>query len=154
LLVIQHLLLGMNAHINLDLGIAAVQTADSDELQTLKNDFFQINAILSRLLEVVQTEINALSPGFKFLDKVGGKTDEAIMNFSIQRARDEAWKFAVELASLSEDRRAAKMAEKDTEIAALANIVASPGKLIKIVLLVIRIFETSNVSKVIDGLFE
>ena len=37
-LVLQHLLLGMNAHINLDLGIAAVEAANRNDLRSIRND--------------------------------------------------------------------------------------------------------------------
>ena len=39
IIVLQHLLLGMNAHINLDLGIAAAQISPKDEIHSLQNDF-------------------------------------------------------------------------------------------------------------------
>jgi hypothetical protein len=46
LLLMQHLLLGMNAHINLDLGIAAAQTVEStQDIKTLHNDFNKINEV-------------------------------------------------------------------------------------------------------------
>src|SRR5215213_6420550 len=49
-LVVQHLMLGMNAHINLDLGVAAAAVATTpQELQSLKPDFMKINEILGRL---------------------------------------------------------------------------------------------------------
>src|ERR1700742_4818022 len=38
-LVLQHLLLGINAHINLDLGIAAVETMQSGQIEDIHNDF-------------------------------------------------------------------------------------------------------------------
>src|SRR6201996_7134716 len=40
-LVLQHLLLGMNAHINLDLGVAVVElaTAQNQPLEAMHNDF-------------------------------------------------------------------------------------------------------------------
>src|SRR6185295_15744616 len=41
-IILQHLLLGMNAHINFDLGIAAAQTCPGDQLPQLKSDFDQI----------------------------------------------------------------------------------------------------------------
>ena len=37
--VLQHLLLGMNAHINLDLPVAAAQTAPGAQLTSLESDF-------------------------------------------------------------------------------------------------------------------
>jgi glucose/arabinose dehydrogenase len=51
LLILQHLLLGINAHINLDLGAAAAQTCPGENLPALKRDFEEINAILSDLLD-------------------------------------------------------------------------------------------------------
>ncbi len=49
-IVLQHLLLGMNAHINLDLGIAAAETVPPEELQSLKGDFEKINNVLAGLV--------------------------------------------------------------------------------------------------------
>src|SRR5687767_5074729 len=47
-LVFQHLMLGMNAHINLDLGVAAATVAPTPaELASLKPDFMKINEILA-----------------------------------------------------------------------------------------------------------
>ncbi|MEM7538341.1 MAG: DUF5995 family protein, partial [Chloroflexota bacterium] len=46
-IVLQHLLIGMNAHINLDLGIAAATVAPGEQLATLENDFNQINTVLA-----------------------------------------------------------------------------------------------------------
>ena len=42
-IVLQHLLIGMNAHINLDLGIAAAQVSEGEPIEKLKNDFNKIN---------------------------------------------------------------------------------------------------------------
>jgi len=53
----QHLLLGMNAHINLDLGVAAARVCPADQLPNLKNDFDRINLILSDLIGAVQEEL-------------------------------------------------------------------------------------------------
>ena len=43
LTILQHLLLGMSAHINFDLGIAAAQTAHNQNIKALKNDFMKVN---------------------------------------------------------------------------------------------------------------
>src|SRR5690606_22160887 len=39
LVVFQHLLLGINTHINLDLGIAAAQTVSGDQIHEMQADF-------------------------------------------------------------------------------------------------------------------
>lgn len=153
LLILQHLLLGINAHINLDLGIAAVKTGPGEQLPALKSDFYKINEILSELLDVVQDKISVLSPGLDLLDRIGGRSDEAIMNFSIQKARDEAWNFAQALAALNAEEQEQRIAQKDIEIEALARIVRNPGWLISLVAFFIRLFESSRVSKIINVLF-
>ena len=52
-IVLQHLLLGINAHINLDLGIAAAQTSPGTQLAGLRRDFDAINNILWAMLDDV-----------------------------------------------------------------------------------------------------
>lgn len=53
-LILQHLLLGINAHINLDLGIAAAQTSPGDDLPDLRNDFVEINRVLVRQVDGIR----------------------------------------------------------------------------------------------------
>src|SRR5690606_36496574 len=46
---LQHLLIGMNAHINLDLGIVAAEVCKGGKIEDLRTDFYKINEILSSL---------------------------------------------------------------------------------------------------------
>ena len=48
--VLQQLLVGINAHINLDLGIATARTCPGSELAPLENDFKEIRAYHARLI--------------------------------------------------------------------------------------------------------
>lgn len=57
LTVLQHVLLGMNAHINLDLGIAAAQTRSGDAIFGLRKDFDRINDIIAALTDRVQERL-------------------------------------------------------------------------------------------------
>ena len=93
-IVLQHLLLGINAHINLDLGIAAALTSPGDQLPALRRDFDGINNILCAMLDDVQDKLAKVSSWMTLLDRVGCRTDEAIMNFSINKARVAAWSVA------------------------------------------------------------
>lgn len=86
-IILQQLLLGMNAHINLDLGIAAATVAPGAALSGLQHDFNKINALLAGLVTYVQAEIGSVSPWCWLLDHLGGRTDEALVNFSIDLAR-------------------------------------------------------------------
>jgi hypothetical protein len=46
LIVLQHLLLGINTHINLDLAIAAADCCPGDTIYDLQTDFIKINDII------------------------------------------------------------------------------------------------------------
>ena len=97
LLILQQLMSGMNAHINLDLGIAAAQV--SPQLPQLKPDFDEINAVLASLIGTVATEIAAVSPLIGDLEKIGLRTETSLVNFDIVAARDAAWITAERLIS-------------------------------------------------------
>lgn len=124
-LILQHVFLGINAHINLDLGIAASETVGSGNLGILKNDFDTINRILAELTESAQDDIAQLSPWLRWVDRWLGSTDEALAGFSIQIARDGAWKFANEYHNCADKTKA--IAERDLVIAALGAKIRQPG---------------------------
>jgi hypothetical protein len=152
-LILQHLLLGINAHINLDLGIAAVETSPGDQLASLKHDFDLINRLLAELVQPVQDKIGEVSPWIGFLDRIDSSADDAIINFSLDRARASAWNFAVRLNSLGGNERIAAVKQRDQEIAALGRLVYKPpGVLLNLGLLAIRLREGADVARVMDAL--
>lgn len=99
LLVLQHLLLGMNAHINLDLGVAAaeVMRRRGRPIGELREDFLMINEVLARLTRIVQVQLGELSTAFGVLERVGPELQAKLAGVVMSGARDEAWKLAVEL---------------------------------------------------------
>jgi len=152
-LILQQLLLGMNAHINLDLGIAAVTVSPGNQLESLKHDFDVINMILSSLVLPVQKEIGGLSPWINFLEKIDPSADDAIINFSMRVARHEAWCFALKLNELDQQQQAAAIAAHDREITALGKVVLRPpGILFKLGLTLIRLRESNDIPAIIDAL--
>ena len=68
-LIVQQLLVGINAHINLDLGIATAAVAPGDRLPGIKAEFDQINAVLASLVAIVQKEIAEVSPAIGLLNQ-------------------------------------------------------------------------------------
>ena len=99
LLILQQLMSGMNAHINLDLGIAAAQVSPGKLLPQLKPDFDEINAVLASLVGTLESEIAAVSPLIDDLEKIGLRTETSVVNFDMTAARDAAWFTAERLAS-------------------------------------------------------
>ena len=154
-IILQHLLLGMNAHINFDLGIAAATTCPRDELGELKHDFNEINVILAGLVGQVQSGIYRLSPWIKVLGEIDPRANRVIVNFSMEKAREAAWRVAERLAPVPPDQWAAPLAKLDLEVTVLGRLVRRPiGKLLNLKLMVIRSRETGDVDKVIDVLDE
>jgi hypothetical protein len=147
-IVVQHLLAGINAHINLDLGVAAVVTAPGDQLPGLQADFDQINAVLASLVSTVEKEVATVSPLLGLLETFSLKTDTAI----IDEARKFAWSHALKMAPLKPEQMQAAIYDLDLEASKFGHMVVSPPWLIKIELMPIRFFETSNVRRVIDVL--
>ncbi len=112
-LVIQHLMLGMNAHINLDLGIAAATVASSpDGLAALRPDFMRINDVLARLVGVVEDQLCQICPRLtRLADAV--TVEEGLFGFGLNASRDVAWKLAQDLVAAPRDRWPALIATRD-----------------------------------------
>jgi hypothetical protein len=149
-LILQQLLLGMNAHINFDLGIAAATVCPGAELASLRHDFDAINTILASMVNQVIDEINEVSPWIKFLDQIDPSADDAVINFSMDRARACAWDFASTLAPMAPEDWGPVLGARDREAAGLGRLIFHPaGLLFKLGLLLIRVRESSDVPRVI-----
>jgi len=149
-IVLQHLLLGMNAHINLDLGIAAARTVPSTELPGLQEDFNRINEILAGLVGDVQNDLAQIWPILRLMNRYLGNTQTAIINFSMEKARDNAWSVAERLAPLAERAQKDEIAKLDAEVAAFANVIRHPGIVGSAVSGLIRLGERGSILKKID----
>jgi hypothetical protein len=151
--VVQHLLLGMNAHINLDLGIVAAEIAPGAAIQDLKGDFDAINQLLSDLVADVEDRLGKIWPGVRILIKVGGGLDEAIVNFSLRRAREAAWGVATTLAAEPDAGRRAVIIRGVDEVAALLGRgVRHPGFWAESKLAFVRLRERGSVAEKLDVL--
>ena len=149
-IVLQHLLMGMNAHINLDLGIAAAETVPPEELQNLKGDFEKINEVLASLVGSVQNELAEIWLLLGILNRYLGSVEKAIINFSMEKARDAAWSFAEELSPLTGEAREKAIEEKDAMFATFSNVIMHPGFTLSVVLKIIRLGERGNTRKRIE----
>ena len=150
-LVLQHLLAGINAHINLDLGVAAAETAPGAALPALRADFDRINEILGVMVDNIKDQLGDASPWIRILDHVGGRGDDEIVKFSMEVARTEAWRFATELAPIDREHWGGPIGARDTRVTRLANLVLHPG-LLSIPLAIIRLRESNDVRHVIEVL--
>jgi hypothetical protein len=151
-LIIQHLLLGINAHINLDLGVAAATVAPGPTINALKTDFDRINTVLISVLQTLQSALDRCSPLMNILDQVGGRSDEEIMGFSIKTSRADAWAHALLLARGSDHIDELTLGILDQKVAILARLVRKPGFMLGHAIELIRHSESDDISSVIETL--
>lgn len=150
--ILQQLALGINAHINLDLGIAAARVSPGAAIESLHHDFNRINEILAGLITLVEAQVGELSPWFRFFARIAGHDGMRAVEFSLAVARTEAWRFALALAPLAEPAQQPAVERRDGEIARLARKVLHPGPLLDLVLLPVRMREVHDVRRIIEVL--
>lgn len=149
MIALQHLLLGMNAHINLDLSVAAAQTAPGQSIYDLKGDFYRINLVLSVLIDQVQEELGRVSPLISILDVVAGKVDEQVARQGIRMTRNLAWQHAVKLALQPEKAQAKEIVALDKRVASVAKKIARPGIAARTAIRIASLTEPNSPSEVI-----
>lgn len=155
MIVLQHLLLGMNAHINLDLGITAAQISTDTSMAGLKSDFHKINEILKDLVEEVQDNLAQIWPMLFKILRFTNKIDDHLINFSMELARDGAWKFANELHQAKASAvQEALIVDRDQKITKLTGLITKRRPMGRIVFAFIRLGERGKVSHKISVLQE
>ncbi len=145
-LTLQHLLVGINAHINLDLGIAAARCSPGAALPELRRDYDRVNAVLASTITSVQEDLRRVSPWLGLLDRIGARTQTELVRFSIVTARSGAWRFATDLASTPDGSWAAAIAARDEKVARVGHLVLHPGVPMSAGLLLVRVRERSAVA--------
>jgi hypothetical protein len=145
--VLQHLLLGMNAHINLDLGLAAAETAPGAAINGLKADFDRINQLLADLVGDVENRLARVWPPLRRLEGFAGGVDKAVINFSLGLARDDAWSVAAAMAAERDPvTRATRLQEVDRWAAVIGQRILHPGCRAGLVLKYVRLHERGTVA--------
>jgi len=152
LTVLQHLLLGVNAHINLDLGIAAAKVSTPETIGKLYNDFNKVNEVIGTLFGTVQTSLAKISFPMFFIKKINPKKTGAVLNFSISKARQTAWANALLLSEIGEAGEQQVIDTTDKIVYTVAQGIQSPGRIIGLLLRWIRWTESKDVAKNIDCL--
>jgi hypothetical protein len=153
-LVVQHLLLGMNAHINLDLGIVVAELAQdrSLPLDAVKGDFDEVNDVLAELVDRCQAAVVEGSPLLAAADTVLGDHDEAATRFSLRVARAGAWDFARSWNQTPAASRRELVVRRDASVAEVGRRLLTRDGVVHTAQRLVRLLETSSVPDVIDRL--
>jgi hypothetical protein len=152
-LVLQHLLLGMNAHINLDLGIAAVEVCGQQPIATLQQDFDAINTIIASLTYQVLNELGRVSPLLSLLG-LHATNNSALIQFSISNARDGAWCFAEDLIQKQGDAYNQCIIQRDNTIKQLGESLVNVTGFMRFTIWLIHVFEWKNPAAIVKTLNE
>ncbi len=145
--VLQHLLIGMNAHINLDLGIAAAEVSKNGNINDLEDDFKKINLILSLLVNEVENDLSEMWPTLKIILQKTRKVDDFLVDFSMDLAREGAWKFALIVANSTELDMETIVNARDEIIAKKAKLITYKGIITSIIFLFIRLGEKGTIEQ-------
>lgn len=119
-LVVQHILLAMNAHINVDLAVAAAETG------LPWADYSRVDGILSRGVAKIQGRLNRTTIVLRALDTFAGTFDEMFTVFSLKAARRHAFELAQRLRAAPASARPALIAQADDFALELGQRLLSP----------------------------
>jgi hypothetical protein len=150
--VVQHLLLGMNAHINLDLAIAVAEAVPAEELASFRGDFDRMNGLLYALVASVANDLAIVWPLLRWINRQFRDENDVIIDFSMRLAREQAWEGALRLSKLTGAERARMIEELDDEATLLAGVVARPVWPANLVAAIIRLGERGTEAEIIDDL--
>lgn len=153
LTVLQHLMMGMNAHINLDLGVTAATTRLGGKMSDIEADFMVVNDILNELVNEMQSRISRVSPAIFLLDWIGQNNDEKVADFAMRKARGTAWSLACLLNPQDDNTRTISIQEADRIAAQLGKAMKNPpGRLLRYVLKMVSWLEEKDPERVLNAL--
>lgn len=140
----------MNAHINMDLAIAAAETGPPDQLAALRQDFFTINTLLAGLVQETVEELGTIWPLLRLMERFAREGGQGLTDVGMWLSRGQAWRRAEELALLAPSARAQCIDQLDSSVAALSRLLLPSGRWIRLLLYLIRIGELRFVPTIIE----
>lgn len=148
LMVLQHIILGMNAHINYDLAIAAATVAPGASIFRLQQDFMKINLLIAHLAGSIQEKLTAIWWPMRLLSNLAQGSEQAVLNFSVSKARDVSWKNAVTLAQLPPAGDEVVMQTMDQAVVEVSNRIVTPPWMTRIIIKQVKWAEEKNIERV------
>ena len=150
-IILQRLLIAMNAHIGLDLGITAAKIGGGS-MQNLHNDFNKVNAIIANQVPDVMTAIQRCSPVLGTFKDELRETEVRIVTGALQVFRGVAWNFARLLALDPARGDAETIQDQDSLCAEQSEWYLNPGVPLDLIIDEIRDKESPNTARNIEEL--
>jgi hypothetical protein len=152
-IVMQHLFLAMNAHINLDLGVAVAQTSPGD-LSGMQKDFNTMNNILATLVPHVEKDLEHVWPFLTVIHSLARGDEDELLSFSMQVARVSAWSVAQRLAPMDAAQQAAEIQQIDAAAVELGKAILDSGFPLNLLIALFRRLQEGTVPQIIDALID
>ena len=150
LLIVQHLLLGINAHVNFDLPPTVAELAtERGGLADVRGDFDAVNTILAETSTGVLRDLDHVA---RWTNEVAALGGGRLFNFSLHRARDEAWRSAQRLVALDGDARRTYLEQLDELVSVLAYLITQPLFPASLLIGLARRLESRDPSEVVAAL--
>ncbi len=152
-IVMQHLFLAMNAHINVNLGMAVAQTSPGD-LSGLHKDFDTMNNILATLVPHVEGDLEHVWPILKIIHRLAHGDEDEMLSFSMQVARVSAWDAAQKLAPLDAARQAVEIQQLDAAAVELGKAILHSGFPLNLLIALFHRLQEGTIPQIIDALID
>jgi hypothetical protein len=150
LLIVQHILLGINAHINFDLPQAVVRVGKAvGSLEQLRETFDSVEQSFKRTYASSVKDLDRVSRWTAEADVLGGRH---LFNFSLARAREQAWTAAKNLYPLGKHAYDEYVQELDRLVSVLAYLITKPPLPVAALAWLARRFEDSDCPRVTSTL--
>ena len=150
LLIMQHILLGINAHINLDLGVSAASIVPYRKIAPLKNDFNRINDVIAAINQNVQDSLNKICYPVGLIDELSNGQDNVMLDFAISKARQTSWASAFILSNSLVILRPSLINMIDNAATLVGRNIILLNKTPKSILKKLKSCESSDVAKNIE----
>jgi hypothetical protein len=137
-IILQHMLAGVNTHIDLDLGISVQQIAPGTKLSRLHEDFNRINAVLASQVNGVVEDINEISPALADVYAVLMQHQIFVINQVVRTSRDSAWRFATRLNMQPGFTRPLSIWLRDRKVAGQTELIYDPPGLIGLIEMMVQ----------------
>lgn len=151
-IVMQHMFLAMNAHINLDLAIATARTFPGDELAKVQNDFNTMNAVLAKLVNHIDGDLSHIWPILRLIHFLMDGEDNRLLSIDMDAERARAWATAQRLAYMTWDEQEAEIRRLDGQVAQNAQGVLYPKFPVNLGIAVFHWLQRETIPQIIDTL--